>query len=73
VGARRGYDDWFYFNAAGLRRVVELAGFRMAAESGFVYYRPGPGVRVAALPLQTRLRYAVGRAACSLAVRGEAA
>lgn len=73
VGARRDYDDWCYFNAAGLRRVVALAGFRVTADSGFVYYRPGPGVKVAELPLTTRLRYALGGAACSLAVRGEAA
>jgi tRNA (mo5U34)-methyltransferase len=70
VGARRGHDDWHYFNAAGLRRVVELAGFRVSGDSGFVYYRPGPGVKAADLPLGTRLRYGLGRAACSLAVRG---
>jgi hypothetical protein len=72
VAARRGYDDWFYFNAAGLRRVVELAGFRLAADSGFVYYRPGPGVKPAEISVGTRLRFGLGRAACSLAVCGEA-
>jgi tRNA (mo5U34)-methyltransferase len=68
VGARREYQDWWYFNAAGLRRVVELAGFRLAADSGFVYYQPGP----AATPdLLMRLKMKLSGGACSLAVRGD--
>lgn len=72
IGARRGFDDYFYFNAAGLRRVVELAGFRVADASPFLYYRRGPAVRLSNLSLTTILKYTIGRAACSLAVRGEA-
>jgi hypothetical protein len=71
VGARRGYNDWFTFNAGGLRRAVEMAGFRVAADSGFVYYRPGPDVTATGIPLGTKLRHGLERAACSLAVRGD--
>jgi tRNA (mo5U34)-methyltransferase len=70
VGARRDYDDYFYFNAAGLRRVVEMAGFHVAGVSPFVYYRRGPAVKLSDLSLATILKYSLGRAACSLAVRG---
>jgi tRNA (mo5U34)-methyltransferase len=70
-GARRNFDEWFYFNAAGLQRVVEFAGFRVAATSSFLYYRRGPGVKLSDLSLRTILRYTLARAACSLAVRGE--
>jgi hypothetical protein len=70
-GARRDFDEWFYFNAPGLQRVVEFAGFRIAATSPFLYYRRGPGVKLSDLSLWTILRYTLGRAACSLAVRGE--
>jgi tRNA (mo5U34)-methyltransferase len=71
IGARRDFDDYFYFNAAGLRRVVELAGFRVASASPFLYYRRGPAVKLSDLSLTTILKYSIGRAACSLAVRGE--
>ncbi|HXV98076.1 MAG TPA: class I SAM-dependent methyltransferase [Anaerolineae bacterium] len=70
-GARRDFSEWFYFNAAGLRRVVEFAGFGVAASSPFLYYRRGPGVKLSELSLWTILKYTLGRAACSLAVRGE--
>jgi tRNA (mo5U34)-methyltransferase len=73
IGARRDFDDYFYFNATGLRRVVELAGFRVTATSPFLYYRRGPGVKRSDLSLRTLLKYTLGRAACSLAVRGEVA
>jgi tRNA (mo5U34)-methyltransferase len=69
--ARPGYMDWFTFNAAGLRRIVELAGFRVVSSSPFLYYRAGPGVKQADISLRTKLKYSLGRAACSLAVRGE--
>jgi len=71
IGARRDYDDYFYFNAAGLERVVELAGFRVAAVSPFLYYHRGPAVKLSDLSLATILQYSIGRAACSLAVRGD--
>lgn len=70
-GARRDFDEWFYFNAAGLQRVVEFAGFRVAGVSPFLYYRRGPGVKLSELSLGTILKYTFGGAACSLAVRGE--
>jgi tRNA (mo5U34)-methyltransferase len=71
IGARRDFDDYFYFNAAGLRRVVELAGFQVVDVSPFLYYRRGPAVKLSDLSLATILKYALGRAACSLAVRGD--
>jgi hypothetical protein len=70
-GARRSFSEWFYFNAVGLQRVVEFAGFRVAGASPFLYYRRGPGVKLSDLSLWTILKYTLGRAACSLAVRGE--
>lgn len=70
-GARRDFDEWFYFNAAGLQRVVEFAGFRVVAVSPFLYYRRGSGVKLSELSLGTILKYTFGGAACSLAVRGE--
>jgi tRNA (mo5U34)-methyltransferase len=70
-GARPNFDEWFYFNAAGLQRVVEFAGFRVAGLSPFLHYHRGPGVKLFDLSLWTILKYTLGRAACSLAVRGE--
>jgi tRNA (mo5U34)-methyltransferase len=70
-GARRNFSEWFYFNQAGLQRVVEFAGFRVTATSPFLYYRRGPGVKLTDLSLGTILKYTLGRAACSVAVKGE--
>jgi hypothetical protein len=48
-----------------------VAGFRVSATSPFLDDRRGPGVKLSDLSLGTMLRYALDRAACSLAVRGE--
>src|SRR5262245_65914223 len=45
------------YNAAGLRRAVEFAGFRVIATSPFLDYWRGPGVQLSDLPLGTMLRY----------------
>lgn len=68
VGHRRPYQDFWYFNAAGLRRMVELAGFRVAGDSGFVHFRAGPGVTPAA---GTQLRLWATGGTASRAVRGD--
>ncbi len=73
VGARRDYHDYFYFNAAGLKRVVELARFHIAAISPFLDYHRGPAVKLSDLSLAPILKYTLGRASCSLAVRGTTA
>ncbi|MCC7361331.1 MAG: methyltransferase domain-containing protein [Anaerolineales bacterium] len=69
VGHRRQAQDWWFFNAAGLRRVVELAGFQVAGDSGFVHFRAGPGVTPDA---GTKLRLWLTGGTASLAVRGDA-
>ena len=71
-GHRKAFSEWWYFNAEGLKRVVEFAGFEVGAVSPYLFYRKGPGVRASEVPLWTRFRYAFLRAACSLAVRGDA-
>lgn len=70
-GHRPDFSEWFYWNAAGFRRVVEFAGFKVSAVSPYLYDRKGSGVNAREVPLWTRFRYAFLRAACSLAVRAE--
>ena len=70
-GHRRDFSEWWYFNAAGLKRAVEFSGFRVGRASPYLYYRRGPGVKSGELSLRTRFRSAFLRGACSLAVRGD--
>jgi hypothetical protein len=59
------------FKAAGRCRAVVFASFRMSATSPSLDYRQGAGVTRSDLSFGTMLRYSLGRAACSPAVRGE--
>jgi len=69
LAPRAGYQEWWVFNAAGLRRALTLAGFRPEAESGLLKHHPGPGVNRARVPVGYRLRHAAGLAGVSLAIR----
>jgi 2-polyprenyl-3-methyl-5-hydroxy-6-metoxy-1,4-benzoquinol methylase len=42
LDARRDGREWFVFNRRGLRKVVELAGFTVEAQTGILRDRPGP-------------------------------
>ena len=66
---RLGYQEWWVFNAAGLRRALSLVGFEPQAESRLLKHRPGPGTSTAEVPLGYRLRHALGLAGVSLAIR----
>ena len=66
---RPGYQEWWVFNTAGLRRALNVAGFEPKAESRLVKHRPGPGTSVADVPVGYRLRHAVGLAGVSLAIK----
>ncbi len=70
VAARPGYQEWFMFNRRGFERALDATGFDVEGTSGFLWDRPGPGVRRAAFPLTMRLRHALGLAGVSLALRG---
>ena len=69
---RPGYQEWWVFNAAGLRRALSMAGFEPQAESRLLKHRPGPGTSAAEVPLGYRLRHALGLAGVSLAIRATA-
>jgi tRNA (mo5U34)-methyltransferase len=66
---RPGYLEWWVFNAAGLRRVLTVAGFQPEAESSLLRFQPGPGTDLSTVPMAYRLRRAAGLAGVSLAVR----
>lgn len=66
---RPGYQEWWVFNAAGLRRTLSVAGFEPKAESRLVKHGPGRGTDVAEVQVGYRLRHAVGLAGVSLAIR----
>jgi hypothetical protein len=42
LDARRDGREWFVFNRRGLRKVVELAGWTVEAQTGILADRPGP-------------------------------
>jgi 2-polyprenyl-3-methyl-5-hydroxy-6-metoxy-1,4-benzoquinol methylase len=42
LDARRDGREWFVFNRSGLRKVVELAGWKVEAQTGILVDRPGP-------------------------------
>jgi tRNA (mo5U34)-methyltransferase len=42
LDARRDGREWFVFNRPGLRKVVELAGWTVEAQTGILRDRPGP-------------------------------
>ncbi|MDQ3224540.1 MAG: hypothetical protein M3Q75_13890, partial [Gemmatimonadota bacterium] len=67
--SRLGYQEWWVFNAAGLRRALSVAGFEPKAESRLVKHRPGRGTNLAEVPVGYRLRHALGLAGVSLAIR----
>jgi tRNA (mo5U34)-methyltransferase len=69
LAPRPGYLEWWEFNTAGLRRAIELAGFRPDAESGFLQYKRGTGVPGSELSMGTRLKHALGLAGKSRAIR----
>ncbi len=69
LAPRKAHHEWWVFNAAGLRRVLGVSGFRPDAESGLVKFRPGRGSNPAEVPVGYRLRHAVGLAGVSLAIR----
>ena len=71
IAARPGYAEWFVFNRAGFRRALDVAGFAVEADSGFLRDPPGPAV-AGALPWALRARHALGLAGVALAVRGRA-
>jgi tRNA (mo5U34)-methyltransferase len=72
VAARPGYSEWFVFNRAGFRRALQVAGFAVEAQSGFLRDPPGPAVAPGALPWALRVRHALGLAGVALALRGRA-
>jgi tRNA (mo5U34)-methyltransferase len=72
VAARPGYAEWFVFNRAGFRRLLEVAGFAVEAESRFLRDPPGPAVVPSDLPWALRARHALGLAGVALALRGRA-
>jgi hypothetical protein len=69
LAPRSGYLEWWVFNTAGLRRALDVAGFRREAESPLLRYRRGAGIKQSDVPLPTRLRYGFGLAGVSLAIR----
>jgi tRNA (mo5U34)-methyltransferase len=72
VAARPGYSEWFVFNRAGFRRALDVAGFAVEAESGFLRDPPGPAVVPRELPWTVRVRHALGLAGVALALRARA-
>ena len=42
LDARHDGREWFVFNRRGLRKVVELAGWTVEAQTGVLADRPGP-------------------------------
>jgi 2-polyprenyl-3-methyl-5-hydroxy-6-metoxy-1,4-benzoquinol methylase len=42
LDARRDGREWFVFNRRGMRKVVELAGWTVEAQTGILADRPGP-------------------------------
>lgn len=69
LAPRPGHLEWWVFNTAGFRRAIELAGFRPDGESRFLQYKRGPGVPISELSMRTRIRYALGLAGISRAIR----
>jgi tRNA (mo5U34)-methyltransferase len=69
LASRPAHLEWWVFNRAGLRRAIELAGFRPDAESRLLQYKRGPGIPDSELSVRTRLRFALGLAGTSLAIR----
>jgi tRNA (mo5U34)-methyltransferase len=69
VASRPGYQEWFIFNRAGMRRTLEATGFAVEADSGFVKDRAGPAFDPSEMPWRQRARHALGLAGVSLAMR----
>lgn len=69
LAPRPGYQEWWVFNAAGLRRALTVTGLKPEAESSLLKLRPGPGTKLTEVPVRYRVRHAVGLAGVSLAIR----
>jgi tRNA (mo5U34)-methyltransferase len=69
LSARKGHTEWFVFNRRGLRRALELAGFRVEAATPILRDRPGPAVARDGLPASVRARHALGILGRSAAIR----
>jgi tRNA (mo5U34)-methyltransferase len=69
LAPRPGYKEWWVFNRSGLCRALDLAGFRIDAESPFLQYGRGAGLKAGDVPLGTRLRYGLRLAGVSVAIR----
>jgi len=74
INPREGYTEWFVFNRAGLRRAVEISGFRVEATTPILRDTAGPGYQPGALPaiphLRQTLKHRFGTLGRSIAVRG---
>jgi SAM-dependent methyltransferase len=69
LDARRGALEWFVFNRRGLRKALELTGWVVEETTGVLRDRTGMPGGEAALPLLTRISYAVGILGRSTAIR----
>jgi tRNA (mo5U34)-methyltransferase len=67
LDARRDGREWFVFNRRGLRKAVELAGWRVETQTGLLADRPGP--LPAAQAASRRWRYRLGARGRSCALR----
>jgi tRNA (mo5U34)-methyltransferase len=73
LDARRDGSEWFVFNRRGLRKLLQLAGFRVEAMTPILRDRAGPAVEEDGLDLGTRAMHIAGARGRSVAVRARPA
>jgi hypothetical protein len=73
LDARRDGSEWFVFNRRGLRKALELTGWKVEETTAVIRDRPGPAIGRRELTLRPRLLHRVGIRGRSAALRARPA